>query len=507
MNQAVNPHTHSDDEYLQPFTIKACHIVNQEGFSNNISAITSGFHIYESIESKFLTGDMVITDSINLLKHFRFTGQEYVRLSLCHGNDEGPILDMTFRIYKLTKVQRSKEIQQAYKFDFCDPAVFLANTTRLSKVYRGSYSEMLFKVINKDMGLPVNLIGHWENTEDENKQFISPNWTANQLMNHFTIHADKGTNSSWRNGMFLYQTMKDGFTFKSIDNMCSGLTTPEFGDSKETTNQVHKFFYKPTSGSKDSPSRNQILEMKRPQVFDVLAGSKGGAYASRAINYDSVRKLESDEYYDIEDTFNRGSNHVSEYPMIRTESMLSNSNGHEQGLTTGEQIGDEYPPVHTVPHHTLLAPNNRQDDMIVYDYSANHDFDDSKLENDEVWSGGNIKDNSKLERKGLKHMLNQNRLQIIIPVRTDVAVGNIVELIIPEPELQDDLSDTKDTIVDNRYLVVDMCLSANVQLAGGSLQLECVKESYGQPISEMSIQSMIDKASAAINRTVQKMLS
>ena len=87
-------------DYLKPFTIKACHIVNQEGFSNNIAGITSGFHIYESIESKFLTGDMVITDSINLLKNIRFTGQEYLRISMCHGDDdEGPVLDMNFRIY------------------------------------------------------------------------------------------------------------------------------------------------------------------------------------------------------------------------------------------------------------------------------------------------------------------------------------------------------------------------------------------------------------------------
>ena len=494
-----------DFEYMQPFTIKACHIVNQEGFSNNISGITSVFHIYESVESKFLTGDMIVTDGINLLKNFRFTGQEYLRISICHGNEEGPVLDMTFRIYKLSRIVKGKEIIQAYQFHFCDPSVFLANTTRLSKVYRGSYSEMLFKVLNKDMGLPVNLIGHWEDTERDNNQFLCPNWTANKLMNHFTINADKGTNSAWRNGMFLYQTMTDGFNFKSIDNMCSGVTTPEFREDGKTTNEVHKFFFKPTSSAKDSPSRNQILDVKRPQVFDVLAGSKGGAYASRLYAYDSVRKLESDEYYDIEDTFNRGSSHVSEYPMIRTESMLTISNGHEQGLTTGEQIGDEYPPVNTVPHQTLLAPNNRQDDMVVYSYSSNHDFDNKKKVGDkEVWSGEHITDNSKLERKGLKQILNQNRVQIIIPVRTDVSVGNIVELMIPEPELQDEKSDTKDKIVDNRYLIVDMCLSANVQLGVGSLQLECVKESFAQKITEEAIQGMIDNTALPVNRLTDR---
>ena len=140
-----------------------------------------------------------------------------------------------------------------------------------------------------------------------------------------------------------------------------------------------------------------------------------------------------------------------------------------------------------------------------YSYSSNHDFDNKKKVGDkEVWSGEHITDNSKLERKGLKQILNQNRVQIIIPVRTDVSVGNIVELMIPEPELQDEKSDTKDKIVDNRYLIVDMCLSANVQLGVGSLQLECVKESFAQKITEEAIQGMIDNTALPVNRLTDR---
>ena len=77
-----------EEEFFTPFTVKACHIVNQEGMSNNILGITVGFHIYESIKSKYLTGDMIIVDGVNILKSFRFTGQEYIRLSIAHGSEE-----------------------------------------------------------------------------------------------------------------------------------------------------------------------------------------------------------------------------------------------------------------------------------------------------------------------------------------------------------------------------------------------------------------------------------
>ena len=70
----------------------------------------------------------------------------------------------------------------------------------------------------------------------------------------------------------------------------------------------------------------------------------------------------------------------------------------------------------------------------------------------------------------------------MIPIRTDISVGNIVELIIPEPEVMDDTSNNKDAINDNRYLVADLCLSANIQKGEGILILECLKESYAQKI-------------------------
>ena len=484
-----------EEEFFTPFTVKACHIVNQEGMSNNILGITVGFHIYESIKSKYLTGDMIIVDGVNILKSFRFTGQEYIRLSIAHGSEEdvepGPVIDLTFRVYKMVNVIKANEFTQTYKLLFCDPTMFIGSTTRISKVYRGSYSDMLFKLLNTDMSVPSDSIGHWEKTETDNNQFVCPNWKSNSLINHFTENADKGNNSSWRNGMFFYQTMVDGFNFKSFDQMCSGVRST-LEDAPLEANTVHKFVYKPSSAQGEEKHRNQIFRVKRPQIFDTLLGTGAGTYASRSKTYDSVRKLEEDNYYDIEETMGRNQNHVSVHPIIRTESMLSQSEGHERGLTTGEVSGDDFPPVIDVPHQTQLAPNKQQDNLIIYDYNTNHDFDNSpKIETTEVFSGEKHKSNAKLERIALKNLMHQNRIEIIVPVRTDVSVGSIVELVIPEPELQDDKAETKDKINDNRYLIVDLCFSANLQKGEGSLQLECVKESYAQEVTMETLEAMI----------------
>jgi len=180
--------------------------------------------------------------------------------------------------------------------------------------------------------------------------------------------------------------------------------------------------------------------------------------------------------------------------------MLTISEGQERGLTTENPQGNDFPPVMTVPHQTQLAPNLQQDNYIIYDYTPNHDFDNGKdVSSDEVFVGNKITDNSKLERLGLKQILEQNRIEVIVPVRTDVSVGNIVQLHIPEPEIQDDTAQTKDRINDNRYLIVDICLSANIQKGTGSLQLECVKESYAKQISLETLDQMIASSSPPTN--------
>jgi len=492
------------DEYLVPFTLSAVHIVNQEGMSNNLANVTAGFRIFESINKPFLTADLALVDGVNILKYFRFTGQEFVRIALAHGegDEQGPMVDLNFRVYKLSDNLRPKETVQTYTLQLCDPTMLIADTTRISKVYRGSHSEMLFKVFNTELNIPADKIDHWEDTETENNQFISPNWKATTLIKYLEANAYKGTNSAWRNGMFFYQTMSRGFHFKSIDQMCSGETTSEFRKDGETKNEVHKLTFKPTSSANDDNSRNQILSFKRKQLFNTMEGTNMGVYASRAFTYDSVSKIHKEFFYDIEDTMNRSSSHLSGRPLIRTESMLKESTGQdlERAFTTENPVGDEFPPIKTVPYQFNNAPNKQYNNFILADHTSNHDFDNSKdVSTDEVFQGDTIKDNSKLERLALRHLLKQNIVEIIIPVRTDITVGNVVELIVPEPELQDDRSNSLDLISDNRYLVVNSCLTANVQKGLGSLQLDCIKESFANDISKDALDKMIEASTTPQN--------
>jgi len=504
------------------FTLNAIHLVNQEGISIDIAELVQGFRLYESIYTKFVTADISLIDSVNILKHYALTGQEFVRISFMHGNPEDnekevPVIDKTFRVYKVINITRLKETVQAYQLKLCEPQMFNSKIQKKSKVYRGSHSNMLSDVIRKEMGVKEDEIGHWEDTEYDNHQFIMPvSMSANKFIDYITTNASKGKNSSFRNPMFFYQTLISGFNFKSLDNMASGnLEKQTFTDEVVETSSMDEFpvlVYKPQTGANDKPSRQQIYAISVPQKFDTLQGTIAGAYSSYQYSYSPIEKITSEDYYDMEETYERAeANHVSGKPMIRTKRMLTAGNGMEMGLTTEDTSGTskfEPPPVKTENINSSLAPNEQMSNFTLTTYSYKHGFDNSEYyDSNEVFRSGEIVDNSNLERRAMMEILQQNRIKITIPIRSDLQVGQVIELGIPEAEIYDEGSETKDRINDNRYLLTDMMITGVTGSKEGACNLELVKESFAKDISQEELQQMrrsgsaSDEATAVVNQS------
>ena len=64
------------------FLVESFALINQFGETLDISGIVGEFTMSESIHRKFATSVVAIIDGLNLLKNYRFTGQEFIRISL-----------------------------------------------------------------------------------------------------------------------------------------------------------------------------------------------------------------------------------------------------------------------------------------------------------------------------------------------------------------------------------------------------------------------------------------
>ena len=456
------------------FVVEAFTLINQYNESLEITNMVMGFKLYESIFNKFVTGEVSIADGLNLPKNFRLTGQEYIRISIKQkeGNDEEAeeafSIDKTFRIYKLDNIIRVDEITQSYVLRICDPRMFYARKKKISQTLRGRYDQILQNALIDVGKFKVEEFDAWEQTKPDNKQLICPNWSVAQLTDYIVNNSQVGESHAFKNDMFFYQTLNGGFRFQSFDSMCTQEFPIPFSNIPRNTSQTEDENLNAPLGLNSA-----ILVYKKPQMFDTLQGTVGGAYASTLKVYDPIRKLEEENVYDLESSMKKG-NHVSGHPMLYVDDL-------ERVLTAGEVTEMTTSP-EVSETDVDIQPTQEFGGVIINDYHNQHSFDNAtSLSDPEVFESRKLNDSGVLERRALLDILQQHRIQVTIPLRTDLSVGMIIKFVMTTPETMG-VGDKADKVNDDRYLITDLAVEGSTVSKTGTCTLECVKESYAQKI-------------------------
>jgi len=458
------------------FTIDTISIVNQDGESADISKLVIGFNMFESIYKKFCTAELAILDGLDILKYYKMSGQEYVRISVRQKEGVGESaetefsIDKTFRVYKIENVQRPQESSQTYIIKLCDPRMFFCRRKRVSKTLRGSYDEILQRILLDDAHFQAEEFDFWEKTSPSNYQFISPNWTISSLIDFITSQSSI-LDGPYKNGMFFYQTMNGGFRYQDISTMFK-LEFPL------------KFSLKPRNAELDTDKKDlnapsglntQILAIEKPQIFDTMKGTINGMYSAFMKVYNPIKKIEEDNLYDMKEVYDR-SGHISGYPLLRLDE--------DEKVLTTENLADNQVSPKVTEVDIDLAPNKNLFSTMVYETTMVHPFDDSDAVNSlESFRGIENKDTSNLERNDSMQILDNHKVLVTIPFRSDISCGTIINLILPPAESNTNIS--ADTLNDNRYLITAINFQGNPLEYIGYCHLECVKESYAADIMQV----------------------
>ena len=449
-------------------------LVNQYNESIDLQQMCSNFQLFESIYNKFVTGEVHIFDGLNVLKNFRMTGQEFIRIKIRQkeGTDEKAAdefaIDKTFRVYKIDNVQRPQTLTQTYVIRICDPKMFTVRRKRLSQTLRGRYDQILQNVLIDLCKFRVAEFDAWEQTKPDNKQLICPNWSVAQLTDYIVNNSQVGESHAFKNDMFFYQTLNGGFRFQSFDSMCTQEFPIPFSNIPRNTSQTEDENLNAPLGLNSA-----ILVYKKPQMFDTLQGTVGGAYASTLKVYDPIRKLEEENVYDLESSMKKG-NHVSGHPMLYVDDL-------ERVLTAGEVTEMTTSP-EVSETDVDIQPTKEFGGVIINDYHNQHSFDNAtSLSDPEVFESRKLNDSGVLERRALLDILQQHRIQVTIPLRTDLSVGMIIKFVMTTPETMGE-GDKADKVNDDRYLITDLAVEGDTVSKTGTCILECVKESYAQKI-------------------------
>lgn len=436
----------------------------------DITPLVSSLSMYESVFSKHTTGHISVIDGQNIIKNLQLTGQETIEISyeIPYFSVDGYLndkIERKLRIYKINNIAKKGDLISAYNIHFCDSLMFRSKEITLSKTFRGSYSDMVKRIFEEEFDNPIDFVSE---TEGDNQQFLVPNWSANRTLDWLVNNSNPVSNKSYKNSMFLYQTINGDYYFKSLDDMLI---------SENKIGQNPMFTHIPSSASATEAEKNMsIISFGKPQEFDTLRGLSTGAYASTLKVYDPIRKIEEIKIYDIEDTIGRRQS--------ESDNTTDEKNNSIQPLIN---LKDK-PYLENVPS------------TILHDYTTTHVFDNAnKLDSDEVFLGVKNTDNSKLERHALIELLNQNQINVVVPLQTELQVGNVITFDLPASELT--VGNRKVIASDNKYLITGISTHIDVPMRRGTTNIECSKESrFVEPLSSSSYTDKVNELLEGMER-------
>jgi hypothetical protein len=377
-------------------------IVTSQGVSQNITAQVINVQFYEDLFSPFITGSLIVKESLDLVNLLPFAGEEMVELEITTPSLEKKPIKGKYYIYKLTNRELVGERSVVYQLHFISPEAIVDLNKKSSKVFAGKISDLVSKFItDKNVGLESTKNLYAEPTSNTIK-YISNYWNASQNIQYLTDHA--ANEAKVPNYVFFEN--RDGFYFISLDKLYTADNYQSFVYDKYTRDDRNG------GGS----IRNITEDYKRistisiPTGFDYMDRITNGMLSSRAFSYDVTKKTYTAKSYNMFAKFDK-QQHLNEYP-VSSDKAIFKSNA------------------------TLMSvPRN---------YGNFNGFGD-------VTNFKTIQ-----ERTSLMKLAEASKIEITVPGRTDYTVGQKVSVTLNKIEpikSKESNEDVKDKMFSGYYLI------------------------------------------------------
>lgn len=476
-----------------------CTITNQFNESINLIMATPLISIYESIEEPFLSGSVKVVDSLELLKKFRMTQQESLTLRFRQGNDRH-INTMVFKVYSISDVQPIKDKAKEYTLHFIDPMYFKFQRTTIDRAFRGTLASMLQKVLIEDVKMPGELL-HVEETKPANKSLICPKWNVNKFIEHIkkesTPRGEK-EEITYDKSMFFYQSLmfdvdatppEDGpngiFYFRSFDTMLGSIKDKSFTYYPLITNKE----FEEEDGFKEinSPTgkNSQILGYGFKAKGNTVRAQESGLFSAKQYTFDLLRGVFETYDYNLEQLFNK-KGHLSPFAPY----YLGDDNTFmaEESDKINVDINAQ-----KVEHMSGGSPVENSESNLFYKVNSTNMFssqdtilDYTKSTTEQPPLGPENRDSGDLERKAILSLLHNHTIDIKIPFRDDLKVGECVEILIPSNQMDDD---DKSPVDSGLYLITTMRYNLSSMTDRGTINITLMKEGIDRPIQDVQMSS------------------
>ncbi len=272
-------------------------IITSEGFYQDIAAQVINIQYYEDLFSPFISGSLIVKDSLDLVNLFPFVGEEYVELeistpSLTRGNIKGK-----YYIYKLSDRELLGDRSVVYQLHFISVEAIVDLNKRLSRVFTGNAAELVEKLVKEKVdGLQSDKKVYTEQTTRDIK-FISNFWSPVKCINYIS---DNAINRAAVPSYTFFEN-RDGFYFISLNSLYAADVYQEFTYDKYTRDNL------PNGQTVRNSQQDykRITNLSIPTGFDYIDRIKNGMLSSKAISMDMTTKKYNVKNYTMFDRFDK----------------------------------------------------------------------------------------------------------------------------------------------------------------------------------------------------------
>ena len=287
-------------------TIDKVKIITAKGFYQDVGAQVINVQFYEDIFAPFITGSLILKDSLDLVNLFPFIGEEYLELEISTPTLDKNNIKGKYYIYKMTNREMSGDKSVVYQLHFISVEAVVDLNKKTSRVFGDKISKMVEPFIkDKTFGLESNKKVFIEETLN-NTKYISNYWTP---IENIMYLADTAINTN-RSPSYVFFENRDGFYFVSLERLYTNAVFQDFVYDKYTRDD------RPGGGSVRNPEKDfkRILEISIPTAFDYMDRIRSGMLSSRQVSYDVTKKTYSAKNYNMFQRFEQ-QKHLNKYPI------------------------------------------------------------------------------------------------------------------------------------------------------------------------------------------------
>ena len=381
--------------------IEKLELKSVNGFYQDISNQVIGIQIFEDIFAPFITGTLIIKDSLDLLNVFPLTGEEYISIKISTPTLPRGAIQGEFYVFKMTNREVLGDRAIVYELHFITQEAVIDMNKRISKKFEGKPSEIAQTILtDKDVGLQLTKQVNIEESSNKIK-YISNFWSPVRNMTYLCDHAYNKKESP----SYVFFENRAGYNFVTLDSL--------YDNSDYIEYFTYDKFVRDTTNSGDD-ARNIVEEYKRisriavPTAFDYMERLDGGMIGSKQYSFDLTSKNVDIKEYDMFEDWEKN-NHTNLYPLASNKSIY------------------------------------RYNAKILNRYRHWGNFND-----------GNDSSNSNYlqKRMSIMKMIDAAKIEITVPGRTQYTVGQkvLVELDKVEPAQKAD-TDTLDSVLSGAYII------------------------------------------------------